>query len=55
MWETISRGDVWRGELTNKRKNGELYWEHVNIAPIKDHNGQITRYVAVKTEEMLLF
>ncbi|MDM8544087.1 response regulator [Desulfococcaceae bacterium HSG9] len=48
MWRTISKGNVWQGELLNKRKNGELYWEHANISPVKNRAGKITHYVAVK-------
>jgi PAS domain S-box-containing protein len=48
MWRTISSGNVWQGELINKRKNGERYWEHASISPVKDRDGKITHYVAVK-------
>ena len=49
IWQTISKGNEWRGELSNKKKNGELYWEHVSISPIKLHDN-ITHYVAVKED-----
>lgn len=48
LWRTISAGKVWQGELVNKRKDGTLYWEFVNISPVKDYNGRITHYVAIK-------
>jgi len=50
LWETISSGSVWRGELCNKKKNGEEYCERAVIAPILDEDGVIVRYVAVKED-----
>jgi PAS domain S-box-containing protein len=50
LWQTISAGDVWRGELHNKKKNGELFWELASIAPVRDARGEITHYVAVKED-----
>lgn len=50
LWETISQGQVWRGELLNRKKNKDLYWEYVVISPVRDTDGQITDYVAVKDD-----
>lgn len=50
MWETITRGDVWRGKLVNKRKDGSLYTEEASITPIKDGKGRIVNFVAVKRD-----
>ena len=50
MWDKLSNGYPWRGELINKRKNGEIYYEESHIAPVKNHGGAITHYVAVKTD-----
>lgn len=50
MWETILAGRVWQGELQNRKKTGELYWEEVSIAPIQDTRGAITHFVAVKED-----
>ncbi|MBK9291012.1 MAG: PAS domain S-box protein [Bacteroidetes bacterium] len=50
MWETITSGKVWSGELCNKKKNGELYWELAQISPVRGLNGEITHYVAVKED-----
>ncbi|MDD4822462.1 MAG: PAS domain S-box protein [Bacteroidales bacterium] len=50
MWETITSGNIWTGEFHNKKKNGELYWEAAVIAPIKDENGVVTNYLAVKED-----
>jgi PAS domain S-box-containing protein len=50
LWNTILSGKVWRGELQNKKKNGELYWESVVIAAILNTEGVITNFVAVKED-----
>ncbi len=50
MWQQLTCGQVWRGELINRRKNGEIYWEDTHIAPIKSALGVVTHYVAVKIE-----
>lgn len=46
LWETILRGDVFRGELVNKKKDGTLYHEEKTITPIKNRRGEITHYVS---------
>jgi PAS domain S-box-containing protein len=48
MWSTIRSGNVWQGEFHNKKKNGDYYWEQAHIAPIKDEQGNITHFVAIK-------
>jgi len=50
LWKAISSGLDWRGEFHNKRKNGELFWEMAHISPIKDENGKITHYLAIKED-----
>ena len=50
LWETISSGKEWHGEFHNKKKNGELYWEHASISPIRDEKGTITHYIAIKED-----
>ena len=50
MWATLTQGRSWTGELVNRRKNGEIYWEQAQIAPVRDADGTITHYVAVKTD-----
>lgn len=50
LWDTISLGKIWHGEICNRHKNGELFWEQVNISPIKDKAGKINHYVAVKID-----
>ena len=51
LWETIRAGREWRGEMINRKKNGELYWESAAISPIKDMEGKITSFIAV-TEDI---
>lgn len=50
LWETIKRGEQWRGILQNRKKNGELYWEYTLISPIRNTDGQITHFIAVKED-----
>lgn len=50
LWETISSGTVWKGRLTNKRKDGSLYQEEATISPVRDSTGKIINYVAVKRD-----
>ena len=51
MWAALSRGLPWKGELLNRRKNGEEYWELARISPIVDARGRTTHYLAV-TEDI---
>lgn len=46
LWETILRGEVFRGELVNRKKDGTLYHEEKTITPIKNRKGEITHYVS---------
>ena len=48
MWGTLNGGEIWRGELCNKNKYGELYWEYASISPVQDVGGKVSHYVAVK-------
>lgn len=48
MWTTLSKGEIWRGNLRDKIKSGELIWEKSVISPIKDVAGDIIKYVAIK-------
>ncbi|MFO7816560.1 MAG: MASE3 domain-containing protein, partial [Desulfovibrionales bacterium] len=50
MWKTIRSGNTWRGEIHNRKKNGDLYWEQAAIAPVQDEKGNIKNYVAVKED-----
>lgn len=51
MWEQLSAGDSWRGELVNKKKDGTVFWEYTVIAPIHDpKTGAISHYAAIKED-----
>lgn len=50
LWRTIASGDIWRGEFYNRRKDGSYYWESATISPIKDSQGIISGYLAVKED-----
>ena len=47
LWETITSGKIWNGELINKNKSGKLYWANKSISPIIDEQGKITHFVAI--------
>ncbi len=46
IWETVLSGKVWKGEIINKKKNGELYKEFGVISPVKDEDGNITQLMS---------
>lgn len=46
LWDTINSGGEWHGELRNKNKNGEIYFESAIISPISDESGRITHFLA---------
>ncbi|OAG73266.1 putative bifunctional diguanylate cyclase/phosphodiesterase [Gluconobacter frateurii] len=48
MYRTIAQGDVWHGEICNRRKNGQLYWVDTTIVPRCASNGKVTNYVAIR-------
>ena len=50
MWETICAGKEWHGDFCNKKKNGDIYWERASISPIRDDQGNITHFVAIKDD-----
>jgi diguanylate cyclase (GGDEF)-like protein/PAS domain S-box-containing protein len=50
MWASIMRNGVWRGEIWNRRKSGDVYPEWLTITVVKDDNGAVTHYVGTMTD-----
>jgi len=47
-WNTIKNGNIWRGEIKNKKKNGEFYWLDTVIVPILDETGKPYQYFSIR-------
>jgi len=50
MWDTILSGQVWQGEMVNRRKDGSLYHEEMTITPVKNTAGEISHFIAIKLD-----
>lgn len=50
MWQTLLNGEVWRGEVKNRRKDGSHYWANTTIVPFTNEAGDITQFVAIRTD-----
>lgn len=50
MWDTILSGNVWAGEMTNRKKSGELYREEMTITPLLDEQGKVANFIAIKND-----
>jgi len=50
LWRSILAGQIWKSEITNRKKNGEAYVEDITIAPVRSAAGQITNFVAIKQD-----
>jgi len=50
MWDTVSQGKVWQGEVCNRKKNGEVYWVNMTIVPFLDEQARPYQYVAINSD-----
>ena len=50
MWDTISRGDVWKGSLIDRKKDGSYFPVMMTVSPVKDDRGIITHYISVQQD-----
>lgn len=50
LWKTITQGQVWHGEVCNRRKNGETYWVYTTIVPFFDEHHKINQYLSIRYE-----
>ena len=50
LWSRIRAGGIWKSEIQNRRKHGELYWDAVTISPIRDPDGTVTHFLAVQQD-----
>lgn len=50
LWETISSGRVWSGEICNRRKNREIYWVSTTIVPLIDDQGRVNQFLSIRFE-----
>lgn len=50
LWKTIVQGNIWHGELVNRRKNGRLYWVASTIVPVPGEDGQPRQYISIQTD-----
>jgi PAS domain S-box-containing protein len=50
LWETLNKGEIWYGDIKNRTKKGEEYWEATNIIPFYNSQGNVYQYMAIKTD-----
>jgi two-component system CheB/CheR fusion protein len=63
LWATVTSGQEWHGEICDKKKNGDLFWQQASIAPVKNDNDKITHFIFIaediterkQIEQMLIY
>ncbi len=50
LWDSLSSGNYWEGELANRKKNGDIYWESAIISPVRNKEGDVTHYAAIMVD-----
>jgi PAS domain S-box-containing protein len=50
LWETVSAGQTWSGDITNRRKDGTLYQEEMVVTPVRMAGGEVTHFIAIKQD-----
>ncbi|MBK7498555.1 MAG: PAS domain S-box protein [Ignavibacteriales bacterium] len=50
MWQTISSGQTWKGEIQNRKKNGDPYYEEMSVTPLKNEHNDIVNFISVKED-----
>lgn len=50
MWNTIMTGNIWHGEIVNRRKDDQLYTEEMTITPVRNRSGEIDHFIAIKRD-----
>ncbi len=50
LWQTITQGGIWHGELVNRRKNGSLYWVASTIVPVPGEDGRARQFISIQTD-----
>jgi diguanylate cyclase (GGDEF)-like protein/PAS domain S-box-containing protein len=50
LWATLNAGEIWKGEILNRKRDGSTYWEYQTITPIRDADGEIYEFIAIKED-----
>lgn len=50
LWQTITRGHIWQGQICNRRKDGELFWVDTTIVPMDDEAGEGRQFIAIRND-----